>query len=84
MEGAEFESAVPLGTKGDLEASLLQFNGQQGREMLKFMPNGDIFVQGRLAANDTEVVDGIREWLKASGFFKPIKDNKDGEDNIQS
>ena len=29
-------------------------------EMLKLCPNGDIYVKGKLAANDLEVVDTLR------------------------
>lgn len=33
-------------------------------EMMRFCPNGDIFVKGKLTTNDKEVVDMFREWLK--------------------
>lgn len=33
-------------------------------EMLKLRSNGDILVKGRLATNDMEVVDMLREFLK--------------------
>jgi hypothetical protein len=33
-------------------------------KVLVLEPNGDIFVNGRLAENDKEVVDGMRDFLK--------------------
>lgn len=42
----------------------------QKREILKLCQNGDIFVNGRLAENDKEVVDALREFLKGVGFLK--------------
>ncbi len=40
------------------------------REILKLCENGDIFVKGKLAENDIEVVDTLREFLKGQGFLK--------------
>ena len=40
------------------------------KEILKLCENGDIFVKGRLAENDKEVVDALREFLKGQGFLK--------------
>jgi hypothetical protein len=40
------------------------------KEILKLCENGDIFVKGRLAENDKEVVDALREFLKWQGFLK--------------
>lgn len=77
MEAAESFSDVPFEFKGETTTSLLKFNGQQGKEMLKFMPNGDIFIYGRLATNDMEVVEGIREWLKSTGYIKPKEESQD-------
>jgi cytidylate kinase len=37
-------------------------------EILKLCPNGDIFVKGRLAENDKQVVDALKEWLNSQGF----------------
>jgi hypothetical protein len=39
-------------------------------EILKLCENGDIFVQGRLAENDKEVVDALKEFLKSHRFLK--------------
>ena len=36
-----------------------------GQELLKFSENNDIYVKGRLAKNDKEVVDAFRNWLKS-------------------
>lgn len=43
---------------------------KQNQEILKLCENGDIFVKGRLAENDKEVVDAFREFLKGQGFLK--------------
>lgn len=57
----------------------LRFNGQDsGRvtfrvvsgEVLRLEANGEIFVHGRLAATDLEVVDAMREFLRASGNLR--------------
>lgn len=40
------------------------------QEILKLCENGDIFVKGKLAENDKEVVDALREFLKEQGFLK--------------
>ena len=34
-----------------------------GLEVMRFEPNGDIFVSGRLAENDREVVDTFRKFI---------------------
>lgn len=34
-----------------------------GTEMIRFKPNGDIFIKGKLAGNDTEILDAMREFL---------------------
>jgi hypothetical protein len=41
-----------------------------GREILKLCENGDIFIKGKLAENDKEVVDALREFLKGECFLK--------------
>jgi hypothetical protein len=38
-------------------------------EIIKFCKNGDIFVKGKLAENDKEVVDAFREFLTGQGFI---------------
>jgi hypothetical protein len=48
--------------KSDLEPNSILFSCE-GKEMLKLCPNGDIFVHGRLADNDKEVVDALRKLL---------------------
>lgn len=35
-------------------------------EMLRLDPNGDIYIKGRLAENDLEVVNGMRDFLAAT------------------
>jgi hypothetical protein len=59
---------LTLDALSPLEAGEIIFSvhGKDGPvEVLRFKDNGDIFVQGRLAENDKEVVEGIRIFLKA-------------------
>jgi len=44
--------------------------GGENKEILKICENGDIFVKGKLAENDKEVVNALREFLKGQGFLK--------------
>lgn len=37
--------------------------------ILELKPNGDIYVQGRLAANDLEVVSALRQFLTGQGLL---------------
>lgn len=39
-------------------------------EVLKFCTNGDIFIYGKLADNDKEVVDGFKHFLQGQGLYK--------------
>lgn len=47
-----------------LEPDVVFFNKVDEIPTLKLCPNGDIFVKGRLADNDKEVVDAMREFLR--------------------
>lgn len=38
-------------------------------ELIRFEKNGDIFIKGKLAENDKEVVDGFRKFLKLQGLM---------------
>lgn len=48
--------------ESDFESNTICFSNE-GKEMLKLYPNGDIFVHSRLADNDKQVVDALREFL---------------------
>jgi hypothetical protein len=43
---------------------------KSNKEILKLCENGDIFVKGRLAENDKEVVDALREFIRGQGLLK--------------
>jgi hypothetical protein len=43
---------------------------KSSQEILKLCENGDIFVKGKLAENDKEIVDALREFIKGQGFLK--------------
>lgn len=52
------------------------------QEILKLCENGDIFVKGRLAENDKQVVDALREFLKGQrellfAYSKVLTPNSD-------
>jgi hypothetical protein len=53
------------------EESILVLNGKDN-EILRFEPDGGIFLYGRKVENDKEVVDGFREFLKESGFLHSV------------
>jgi hypothetical protein len=42
------------------------------REVLRLCTNGDIFVRGVLAKNDSQVVDGLREFLGQAKHTKTV------------
>ena len=53
-------------TNSDIEANIIVFYVDSGKtEALKLSGNGDIYVHGRLVENDKEVVQGLRDFLKA-------------------
>jgi hypothetical protein len=57
---------LTLSSEGEIEANNIIFYVDNGNtEIVKFCGNGDIFVHGRLAENDKEVVQGMRDFLKA-------------------
>ena len=45
------------------------FYSNDAEEILRLCDNGDIYVHGHLAENDKDVVDGLREFLKKSGYI---------------
>jgi hypothetical protein len=65
MDNTKLTSVVP---QEQNTISFMQDNA--GREILKLCENGDIFVKGKLAENDKEVVDALREFLKRECFLK--------------
>ena len=46
----------------------LKISAPDSSEILRFDPNGDIFVKGKLVTNDIEVVDGFRELLRLQAY----------------
>ncbi len=65
MDNIKLTSVIP---QEQNTVFFMQDNGV--REILKICGNGDIFVKGRLAENDKEVVDALREFLKGQGLLK--------------
>jgi hypothetical protein len=45
------------------------FFSNDAEEILRLCDNGDIYVHGNLVENDQDVVDGLREFLKKSGYI---------------
>ena len=65
MDNIKLTSVIPQ------EQNTIRFvQDNAEREILKLCENGDIFVKGKLAENDKEVVDTLREFLKGQGFLK--------------
>lgn len=55
-------------TASDMLANTITFN-TMNEPILELKPNGDIYVQGRLAANDLEVVEAMRRFLGSQGLL---------------
>jgi hypothetical protein len=53
----------PLQISGRMDMNTITFQGANSEPIIELKPNGDIFVHGRLAENDKEVVDGLRDFL---------------------
>jgi hypothetical protein len=63
------EKVLVLKKAEDFQKNTVFFSMDKNRnEILKLCPNGDIFVKGRLAENDKQVVDALKEWLNSQGF----------------
>lgn len=61
---------------GDIEKNEIIFSTKDTNEVLRLCGNGDIFVQGRLAENDKEVVEGMREFLKQNKKYLEIAEQQ--------
>ena len=59
-----------LNLESDLEPSSIKFDLGNNEPIILLKDNGDIYVKGKLAETDKEVVDAMRELLKDSGFIK--------------
>ena len=59
---------LKLTSKSDLQPYTVLFSNER-KEMLKLCPNGDIFVHGRLADNDKQVVDALRDFLRSKSLI---------------
>ena len=46
------------------------YSNELQNAILKLCENGDIFVNGRLAENDKEIVDAMREFLLKQALIK--------------
>lgn len=63
------EKVLVLKKAEDFQKDTVFFSMDKNRnEILKLCPNGDIFVKGRLAENDKQVVEALKEWLNNQGF----------------
>lgn len=70
--GEEFEMkplSAELVNQGNfkLPSQDIIFMGKDDLEILRLKENGDILVKGKLIENDSEVVDGLREFLSSYG-----------------
>lgn len=58
----------PLSIGGEGDAFVLILIGGNGEELLRMDKNGDIYVKGNLASIDAQVVDAMRNFLKANKY----------------
>jgi hypothetical protein len=63
------EEDVEINDDEMTEDTDIVFFSNDAEEILRLCDNGDIFVHGHLAENDKDVVDGLREFLKKSGYI---------------
>jgi hypothetical protein len=62
----------------------IQFWVRDGElEIMRFDPEGDIYVRGRLVTNDLEVVDALRQFLIEGCFIKPREGADVGPDGAK-
>jgi hypothetical protein len=57
-------SLAPPIQQAETKKSSIRFTFSDG-EILRLEANGDIFVKGRLVGTDQEIVDGLREVVRA-------------------
>jgi hypothetical protein len=70
MAENEFEEEdVEINGDEITEDTDIVFFSNDAEEILRLCDNGDIFVHGRHAESDKAVVDGLREFLKKSGYI---------------
>lgn len=62
------EVLLPVLQFHEPEPTPFVFYSDSQKEILKFDPNGDIFVKGKLIENDKEVVEALREFLKMGTY----------------
>jgi len=56
-------------TYNTAQANNIYFKTQSSGEVLRVDENGDFFVKGNKVANDIEVYNAMRLWLKESGYL---------------
>jgi hypothetical protein len=61
----KFELCV---TGESLPLNNIIFCGDNNKEILKLCGNGDIYVNGKLATNDIDVVEGLRHFLRFNKY----------------
>ncbi|MNW42928.1 hypothetical protein D3C74_201130 [compost metagenome] len=49
---------------------IMKILGKDGKEILRFGPNGDIFVHGELVENNKDVIDAFKEFLTDQGYLR--------------
>jgi len=84
LNGEPLEGAIlKLTPESDLKPNTVYFSNQ-GKEMLKLCPNGDIFVHGKLAETDKEVVNVMREFLINQGFNIGNEESRTREQKLET
>lgn len=68
-ENENEEAGMEINDDEITEDTDIIFYSNDAEEILRLCDNGDIHVHGHLAENDKDVVDGLREFLKRSGYI---------------
>ena len=69
VENEDEEAGMEINDDEITEDTDIVFYSNDAEEILRLCDNGDIYVHGHLAENDKDVVDGLREFLKRSGYI---------------
>lgn len=60
---------TPSGATNDHGGNII-FELGTGGEVVRFSPNGKVYVRGELVEDNLEIWSGLRDWLVAAGVIK--------------
>ena len=55
-------------TFNEVHHPIMTLFDSSNNEILSFQQNGDIFIKGKLAEADSQVVEGFRDFLRSQGY----------------